>query len=695
VTFPSRPLPACLPALTEAEFGPGSVALRLLELSLQQPEYDHDSALSFLSAARGVSAESWSERCLAVLLLENQLLRLAPGNLDEFDILLVRLGLKPEPGLRIPVNASVQKEGYSTQSLSGFVPELIRRLSRLNRVHQAIRQANSDADADRVAWEYVLRNARDVSKLTLARYLFSPEEVTAEIVRHLALSKAVPRSAHPLEVEAPDAPDFEAAILQRLCADRRIYWVSERCGSELNALVEFPLTSAVVVIKPPGSDFEFEIKRAGTRGPRLLNVIGERNGIEAPVSHRLFGGSLGWLAQRETDSAWLFSKTYRLVHGTEGPCSRTVLNSTIVSVPTAEGDMHILDYLTGEQRFGPGFEDMRAALKLCVKSFPSDTGVRRASYAGEDGTTLQFIGQALPEQAIIYDSSSFRLDRIALYLSDAGADEYFRVGLGCGYTIRDALWLADTVLEEILGEVAIPREGYMDYAQYVRDAFSVPENRARADANYLSVMRQLGECWGTLLAVRGFSDGESFVQRNVGLKSTWRNGEWRIRIIFMDHDDLTVAGSRYQYSWLSREVPGMQRDQIHILGGTFGHNDIRPGAVGALRDIFRIGDDAAKAGLMSLQEALSAAYRKTQSQLGNNPELQDLFYPKFIEGHRDFDELAASFLESDPSEPETWKAQAAAFLKARDYGDDRSAEYTEAICHYRPFFERMSFLYAR
>src|SRR6185312_2878626 len=49
-------------------------------------------------------------------------------------------------------------------------------------------------------------------------------------------------------------PRFETAILNRLCACRKIYWVSDRCGSELNSLVEYPLASAVLVIKPPGSD---------------------------------------------------------------------------------------------------------------------------------------------------------------------------------------------------------------------------------------------------------------------------------------------------------------------------------------------------------------------------------------------------------------------------------------------------------
>ena len=89
-------------------------------------------------------------------------------------------------------------------------------------------------------------------------------------------------------------------------------------------------------------------------------------------------------------------------------------------------------------------------------------------------------------------------------------------------------------------------------------------------------MRQLGDCWGTLLGMRGFSDGESFVQRNVGLKSVWRDGDWRVRVIVQDHDDLTVAGvgPRYISPW--REVSGMQRDEVHILGGSSGTSSASP-----------------------------------------------------------------------------------------------------------------------
>ena len=268
------------------------------------------------------------------------------------------------------------------------------------------------------------------------------------------------------------------------------------------------------------------------------------------------------------------------------------------------------------------------------------------------------------------------------------------MGLGRGYTLRDVRWLADSVLEEILGAVTVPSEGYLDYPQYVRDAFRVPENRARANENFLSVMRQIGECWGTLLAVRGFSDGESFVQRNVGLKSFWKNGAWQIRIIFMDHDDLTVAGSRYQYLWPWREVSGMQRDQIHILGGPMG-DEIIPGETGVLKKIYRVSSEVGGAGLKSLEEAMSGAYDRTQSQLDTNLELRALFYPQFLEGYRDFDELVPGFLEANPSQAESWKAEAAASMKAKRYDDELIAEYTKTISHFRGFFERVSFLYSR
>jgi hypothetical protein len=689
-------IPQWLTSLIEAELG-GGCTLPLARALAQRGEYDRLVALKLIEAARGLSGEGWPERRLSVMLLENQLLHLPPDDLLEFDFIFVQLGLKPRTGADVPLPASLLKEGYSTVTLKEFAAEFRYRLGRLNRVHVRIK-AN---EWDQEAWYYLIRTSREVCKLTLARYLFAPAEIAEEIQRTAIVTKGVKHTlarVHGLAEfecagDASDASAFEREILDRLCMDHKIYWVSEQTDSELNSLVEYPLTSAVLVVKPPGSDREFEFKRAGTRGPRKLNIIYERDGKHAPVSHRLHGGSLGWLGRRESGGSALFSKIYRLVHGKECPCSRTVAVSSIVGVPTNQGEQHILDYFTDREAFGSGFDEMRHALQECVKAFPADTAVSPASFADEKGHTLQFIGQAQPQQAIIFDSSSFRLDRIAVYLSDAGPEEYFRTGLGRDYRRQDAAWLADTVLEEILGSVVCPAEGYSTYGQYVRSAFGIPENRRRADAAYLSLMGQIGECWGTLLAVRGYSDGESFVLRNVGLKSRWKDGDWQVRIIFMDHDDLAIAGKRFQHFWPLRAVPGMMRDQVHILGGPLS-GSIVPGEIGTLAKIYRVSSELAETGLKTLQEVMKAAYRKTQSELITNEELRDLFFSAFIERLGDLDKLITGFLQTDPSQQESWKSEAAAYLKAKDYPEPLAADYTQAISQFRRFFERTAFLYS-
>jgi len=202
--------------LIDAEFGPGSCARDLIERATRQDAYDRLAARDLLRAARGGAGESWAERRLAVLLLENQLLRLAPSG-------------------------------------------LLRRLSRLRRAHDAIGLRPDDP----VSWRYFFRVARDVSKLYLARFVFTPEETVAEVRRQLEIGRGAASLRDELPRRPLDAPAYENAIVDRLCDAGDLYWVSDRSGSELNALVEFPLTSAVVVVKPPGSEFEIEFKRAG------------------------------------------------------------------------------------------------------------------------------------------------------------------------------------------------------------------------------------------------------------------------------------------------------------------------------------------------------------------------------------------------------------------------------------------------
>ena len=300
-----------------------------MEAVLNSRGYSRDVAMMLLEAARSGSPHAWHERCLAILLFENQLLKIDAADSAEYGFLFAELGLLADDRRLL---SSVLDDGFSSTELAVFIRELRDRLGRLNRVHRRI-EASPETEETR---QYLARVANEPTKLTVARWIFTPEEVAAEIAVALSVGRGVETTLARIGTTASiwtdrpvRAPQFEQSVLRLLCAERKTYWATPACSQELNALVEYPLTSAALAVKLPGSDVEVEIKRAGSRGARLVNVITERNGTVAPLSHRLFGGSIGWLAQRETIAAGLFSTIYRLVHGGESPCSETVQNNAL------------------------------------------------------------------------------------------------------------------------------------------------------------------------------------------------------------------------------------------------------------------------------------------------------------------------------------------------------------------------------
>src|SRR5262249_36664097 len=64
----------------------------------------------------------WETRCLAVLMLEHQILKLRPDNLAAFDYVFAELKLKV-PGVEKKLTAAVLKESYSTTEFRPFIRE--------------------------------------------------------------------------------------------------------------------------------------------------------------------------------------------------------------------------------------------------------------------------------------------------------------------------------------------------------------------------------------------------------------------------------------------------------------------------------------------------------------------------------------------------------------------------------------------
>ena len=689
-------------------------------------------------------------------LLEGQALAMPRGDTDAIDAIdatdgtdavtelglwCSRLGLTGSATAGRQVSERVLAEGYTTTDLAGFGIQLRRRLRPAARLFAALhgrRPRASRVPTPRLAapipriprippitaWRDLLDRSRREHLLPLARYVFSPAEVVQRIRGQLRLSRGLtapftepPGHGGSLASTAAEAaaalarlPPYEAEICRLLALGSPIYWVGDGTPEALGGMVEAPLGTVVAVIRPPGSDFEIEIKRTGRRGEHPLGVVFERGGEPVHFPHRLDGGSMVSALQWEARMAAWSAILYRRVHGEEAPLSRTLAISSVYGVPRhaadaadaaaaaqsdGEGGAHVLDYFTDPAVFGRGYGEMRRAMRQVV-----DASRRPGDGSGPDlpgplGLSLQFLHHFAPGQALLLGTSSLRLDRVHLYLSAGGADAYFRQGrqrssAELGDSDGDARRFADYLLGEVLGEYRPPPAPYRSHEQYVAAAFAVPANRRRADRAYLSLARQLGKLWGTLVAVRGGSRGESFVARNLGLRSLWRRGRREVEIVSMDHDALDADGIRAPAFHPLAVLPSLLEDERFVMGE---HRPDAPyrvrGAIDYLEWIYRAGEDLAARGRHAVRLALARAYRRTRKALRTDPRLAGLLRASFVHQLGDWDAVVAAFL----TDPDGWRGKAELRLRRRGYADRPIAEHLRAVERHADFLTRYGFLY--
>lgn len=665
------------------------IANDLLDEFLRQRTFQKSFCRKLINLARQ-RAIAWETRCVAVLMAEHQVRKLPPNDLETFDWLFTELNLRTAGALK----PSLLKDGYSTIELRQFINEFQQRLARLDRVHCKIRGTNT---AEAVLREFVAVS-RSECKLTLARYLFTPEEVVDRIVKEIKTTDGVKdvdvTQPQFIDAETTHAlqrlPEFEAAILRLLCAGQKTYWVGEKTSQRVNSLVEYPLTTVVLVIKPPGSEIEFELKRAGRRGNNPFNVVFRRNGKRVPVPHRLNGGSMQWLLRYEARAAAKFNSIYRLVHGRDAPLPGYVARTTIFSIPTRHGPMQSFRYFVDPQIFGEsGFEEMRAAMKDATAALVKEEGENLPAVAGDMGITAEFLSHVAPAQSIMTGTSSFRIDKLALYLSAYGAQTYFNDWLRVSFTKADAKQFADALLEEVLGVYEPPEVALLDYGGYVDAAFAVPSNRARADEIFLGFVREMATVWGTLLGARGHSRGESFAGRNVGLRSVWEQGQWKVKLIFMDHDALSLPDLENGHFYAQTAIPAMLLDERHLWGRA--NPALFPTTlVGYLMSIYRIDSELEARAQALAEKELKAAYDKTHQAMLNDQRLRAFFSDVFMSRLFDWDKFVRGYLGGQDAK---WKKTMKKMFAEKGYEKDAFDYYTQAADKGRAFLERNAFLF--
>ncbi len=647
--------------MVPAQFGNSPLAENLFAQLLEQDRVNPEYLNELVRLAKDRSVE-WNVRCACVLILEHGILR----ELGDGPITAEDCGRIP-----VPLNRSI-----------ALLTDLRDRLRRLNRIHRGIRGFET---TPRSLLDFIVVS-RQECKLTLARYLFDSAEVAERILSLVRVTSGRRMDHDPDDILAgPDIADFDRRLLMQLRGQSRVLWVRSKTPSNLNSPVEYPLGTVALVIKPPGSDQEFEIKRVGLRGPGAMDIIYRRDGVPVPPSHRLQGLSCGHLLENEALAGKRFAEIYTAVHGVAPPASRVVDLTEITEVPTERGTQELLLYLNDEAVYGQGFAEMRERMREATEEF--DRTVRSPDLPGRLGWTVRFLFHTAPRQAWIVGTSSFRLDRTACYLSAPGPEVYFREGLGKEFDRDDSRRFADELLEEVLGVFTPPEPCPDTYEDYVAAVFAMPCNREAADAAYMGCLQDLGKYWGTLLGCGGYSDGESFVSRNVGLKSRWTNGAWRVRICFMDHDCMVLPMPHTKAFEPERALLGMCRDEGHLLGSTEGRKPC-PGAIGHLNEIYRVSAEIQSEGLSIFRTELAAAFGETRFEIG------EMTNPTFVDSLLAWDRIAQIYLSSPKTDaPEAWKAEVSTYLITSGYTDRMKDEFTAALEKYSSFIDRFRFLY--
>jgi len=648
--------------------------------------YARETAKAAEALARD-GALDWPLRRIAALLFETVLFRIPASEGTERRYWLRRLGMTD------PVELALQ--GY--RSDEPLPAQVWRRLARLGRIH---RLATAARTSDRALRDYLLA-AGSECRLTFARHLWTIDEVIARIESSVRRSTGTSDINHHGRFRDEAArttetlPALERAILEHLAKDSVIRWAALSTPETINALVEQPVGTVVLTVKPPGSCHEIEIKRAGLVRDLPLAVVWARNNYIVPSSHHLDGGAMHQLLAYEAESSAFLSYVFRTIHGFNASMSRTLHLATAYSIITPNGEADLLRYFTDPAVFGEKYEVMRWNMYQVVRTL---TGYDKETFEeplNDLALTGNFIGRVKPAQAIQHGTTSFRLDRLEKYLSPSGADRYFRQGLGVGHDADDDRRFADQILDEILGEYEPPRVAWRSYAQYVEAAFRVPANRRRAVMSYLSVLEQLGRFWGTLLGIRGHTQGESFVERNAGLRSVWRDGQWQVEIVFMDHDSLSFASVGTPMYRPRDSVANAAKDGKHVLGGVYGKSFRVRGELWFLRRIYRVGSMLERRGVTAFRKAMKTAYDRTQDAIRNNPEVTRLFHKSFVENLRDWDELVAAYLKTPKtrSARNAWRANSHAHLVSRGYDGDIAEEYVKTVTIQARFLRRISFLF--
>jgi hypothetical protein len=117
----------------------------------------------------------------------------------------------------------------------------------------------------------------------------------------------------------------------------------------------------------------------------------------------------------------------------------------------------------------------------------------------------------------------------------------------------------------------------------------------------------------------------------VGIATAWVRGRAKVRLVFMDHDNLHLPMLSDAHLDPGRLSTGTLDDLTYAIGDP-AILDRPPSLVESLRLIYRVGSDAAAIGEQALRRSLAGAYRYARRAIRRDPAVSALLPPEFPSG---------------------------------------------------------------
>ena len=337
----------------------------------------------------------------------------------------------------------------------------------------------------------------------------------------------------------------------------------------MNALVACPVNTVAAVIKPPGSELEIRIEARRCQGAAAARHVVSRDGIDVPPTHRLQGGSMGycmrWEAggrRRHVERLSPASIALRRRSRARCPCP---LSTEFRS--TAESE-HIVDYFRGWP-LRPGRDQTRPAMRRSIDAFCRESARGRAA-ARRRARPGDTVSRASRSDAVTAHGTRRRSASIDSRPTSPRMARtiYFAEGLHTPVSAAPrAKRFADELLEEVLGIVTPQDAPFEHHAQYIDAVFAGPGEPRHGpigiSLGHAADRHVLGHAAGDASATRY---GESFVARNVGLKSVWAGGSGESRSSSWTTTCMYLTGRMSRDFHPLSAIPGMANDDQHIWG---------------------------------------------------------------------------------------------------------------------------------